>query len=78
VLKRFPGSADAHTYLGRALLEGGRMAEAVAHLERAVALAPESAQAHLLLAKAYVRSGRGAEAEGHFEQAARYGAEREE
>ena len=76
VLKRFPGSADAHTYLGRALLESGRLTEAIPHLERAVALAPASAQAHLLLAKAYVRSGRAGDAEGHFELAAKFGEEK--
>ena len=76
VLKRYPTSADAHTYLGRALFEGGRLADAIPHLERAVALAPSSAQAHLLLAKAYVRSGREGEAQGHFELAARYGEEK--
>src|SRR4051812_4765045 len=76
VLKRYPGSADAHTYLGRALLEGGKIPEAIAHLERAIVLAPLSAQAHLLLAKAYVRSGRTGDAEGHFELAAKYGEEK--
>jgi tetratricopeptide (TPR) repeat protein len=72
-LRRFPASADAHTYLGRALLESGRLDAAIPHLERAVALAPSSAQAHLLLAKAYVRAGRAAEAQAHLEAAAKYG-----
>ncbi len=76
VLKRFPASAEAHTYLGRALLESGKLAEAVPHLERAAELAPKSAQAHLLLAKAYMRSGRAEEARKHFELAAQYGEEK--
>ena len=77
VLKRFPTSAEAHTYLGRALLEQGKAAEAIPHLESAVALAPSSAQAHLLLAKAYIREGRAAEAQSHFEAAARYEAQKQ-
>jgi tetratricopeptide (TPR) repeat protein len=72
VLTRFPDSADAHIYLGRALLEQNKTAQAIPHLESGVALAPESPQAHLLLAKAYVRAGRGTEAQPHFEAAARY------
>ena len=77
VLKRFPNSAEAHTYLGRALLEQGKTAEAIPYLESAVALAPTSAQAHLLLAKAYVRTGRTAEAQPHFQAAARYEARKQ-
>lgn len=72
-LKAYPASADAHIYLGRALLDGGRTAEALPHLERAAALAPQSAQAHLLLARAYTQSGRPAEAQAHFALAAKYG-----
>lgn len=71
VLKRFPACADAHLYLGRALLEQEKAAASIPHLERAVELQSGSAQAHLLLAKAYVRSGRSADAEPHFQAAAR-------
>jgi protein O-GlcNAc transferase len=76
VLQRFPNSADAHTYLGRALLDNGRAEDAIPHLERAVALAAGSAQAHLLLAKAYVRQGRAEQAQAHFDAAAKLGAEK--
>ena len=75
-LRKYPESADAHTYLGRALLESGDVAGAIPHLERAVALAPASAQAHLLLAKAYTRSGRAEDARKHSEAAAKYGQEK--
>jgi Flp pilus assembly protein TadD len=62
--------------LGRALFETGRTADALPHLERAVALAPTSAQAHLLLAKVLVRAGRSEQAQEHFEAAAKYGTEK--
>jgi Flp pilus assembly protein TadD len=75
-VERDPQSAEAQTYLGRTLLESGRTAAAVTHLERAVALAPGSAQAHLLLAKAYVKLGRSEEAQAHFDAAAKYGTEK--
>ena len=72
MLQRFPNSAEAHTHLGRALLDQGKIAEAIRHLERAIAIQPVSAQAQLLLGKAYVRAGRAAEAEPHFALAERY------
>lgn len=75
-VKQDAKSAEAETYLGRALIDTGRMAEAATHLERAVALAPQSAQAHLLLAKAYVRLGRAEAAQPHFDAAAKYGTEK--
>jgi len=75
-LRKYPESADAHTYLGRALLESGDVQGALSHLERAVAIAPASAQAHLLLAKAYTRSGRAEDAQKHLEAAAKYGQEK--
>lgn len=75
-VRLFEGSAEAHIYLGRALMERGRLDEAIPHLERGVALAPESAQGHLLLAKALVKAAREPEAQEHFDAAARYGQEK--
>jgi exonuclease VII small subunit len=57
-------------------MERGRLDEAIPHLERGVALAPESAQGHLLLAKALVKAAREPEAQEHFDAAARYGQEK--
>ena len=68
VIARFPMSAEAHLYLGRARLELGDVMGAIPELERAVSL-DGSAQAHLLLAKAYVRAGRPEEAKPHFQEA---------
>jgi Tfp pilus assembly protein PilF len=53
------------------LLEQGKLSEAIARLERAVALDATSVQAHLLLANAYVRAGRSNDAQPHFEAARR-------
>jgi tetratricopeptide (TPR) repeat protein len=72
VLKRFPRSAEAHTHLGRLLLDRGDHSAAIDHLRQAVAIDEKSAQAHLLLANAYVQAGRQQDAKPHFEEAARY------
>jgi tetratricopeptide (TPR) repeat protein len=56
--------------LGRLLHGLGRSAEAVPHLEHAVALDPESGAAQMLLGLALRASGRDAEAEAAFERAA--------
>jgi tetratricopeptide (TPR) repeat protein len=75
-LAQHPDSAEAHTWLGRALFDTGKFADALPHLERAVALTPTSAQAHLLLAKAYIRLGRNSEAQPHLTLASKYGEEK--
>lgn len=55
---------------GRALLEQGKLAEAVTQLNNAVHAEPALAEPHLLLAEAYTRQGRMAEAALEREQAA--------
>ncbi|MGA2133685.1 MAG: tetratricopeptide repeat protein [Bryobacteraceae bacterium] len=52
------GFADAFLGLGRTLLAGGRVAEAIPPLETAVKLEPASPMAHYELATAYSRTGR--------------------
>jgi Flp pilus assembly protein TadD len=51
------GSARDYLERGRALLEDGRLNEAVAELSRAASLDPKLSQAHSLLAVAYDRKG---------------------
>jgi tetratricopeptide (TPR) repeat protein len=57
-----PDAYEARVTLGRALVQQGRAAEAVAHLQRAAALAPNNPEPHYQLALAYRRLGRTAEA----------------
>ncbi len=49
---------ESHYELGNLELNDGRMAQAVAHLERAVKLEPNSAAAHFALSRAYRRQKR--------------------
>lgn len=58
-----PGSARAHTELGRVLLHLGRREAAAARLEKAVQLDPASSSARLLLGKTYLELGRTEEGE---------------
>jgi Flp pilus assembly protein TadD len=51
------GSARDYLERGRALLEDGRLNEAIAELSRAASLDPKLSQAHSLLAVAYDRKG---------------------
>lgn len=51
------GSARDYLERGRALLEDGRLNEAIAELSRATSLDPKLSQAHSLLAVAYDRKG---------------------
>jgi Flp pilus assembly protein TadD len=53
--------------LGQALVEDGKAAEAIAPLERAVALRPNGANERFWLARAYLLAGRAAEAQGHID-----------
>ena len=55
---------------GRALLEQGKLSEAVTQLNNAVHAEPAMAEPHLLLAEAYTRQGRMAEAALERQQAA--------
>jgi tetratricopeptide (TPR) repeat protein len=69
LIKRDPGSADAHNNLGAALQGLKRPAEAVAHFERAVALDAKRPEAHYNLGLAQQRLGRLAEARECCERA---------
>jgi Flp pilus assembly protein TadD len=59
---------DSQYLLGKLLLAQGDAAEALTHLEAAVALAPEDASIRNQLGRAYQRLGRTAEAEKQFEE----------
>ena len=59
-----PEEARREFELGRAALEGGRAAEATAHLERAAAIHPDFFEAQLMLGTALVESGEWEKAEG--------------
>lgn len=59
--------------LGRIAAARGRHAEAVQHLERAIALFPEFGAAHYVLARSYRALGRTEDAERALERHARYG-----
>src|SRR5258706_13450752 len=54
---QFPGDANCQWLLGAALLDQEKVAESVAALEAALALAPDLAQARVDLARAYLRCG---------------------
>src|SRR5215210_7369981 len=63
------GSARDYLERGRALLEEGRLNEAVAELSRAASLDPKLSQAHSLLAVAYDRKGLHDRAEDSYRRA---------
>src|ERR671920_2229549 len=63
------GSARDHLDRGRALLEEGRLNEAVAELSRAASLDPKLSHAHSLLAVAYDRKGLRERARDSYERA---------
>ncbi|HEX8502835.1 MAG TPA: tetratricopeptide repeat protein [Pyrinomonadaceae bacterium] len=65
------GGGSARDYLerGRAMLEEGRLNEAVAELSRAASLDPKLSQAHSLLAVAYDRKGLRERAEDSYRRA---------
>ena len=65
-----PDLADAHTWLGAALLNLGRTEEAIAAMRDAIRLEPDNGQAHQALARAYwVGKGDFASAIPEFERA---------
>jgi tetratricopeptide (TPR) repeat protein len=73
-LRRVPESEPAAELgLGRIAASGGRHEEAVAHLQRAVALFPEWGAAHYALALSYRALGRRDEAQRALERHAQYG-----
>lgn len=57
-----PDLYEARVTLGRALVAGGRYAEAISHLRRAAELAPDNPEPHYQLSIAYRRLGRKEEA----------------
>ena len=64
-----PDFADAHDELGVLLFAAGRLDEAIAHLRKAVDLAPGSAVAHSDLGGALAQAGRRDEALQHIRRA---------
>jgi len=54
-----PGHAEAHSRLGAVLMRQGKTTEAVAQIERALALKPDMFEAYGNLAQAYIASGQG-------------------
>jgi tetratricopeptide (TPR) repeat protein len=60
------GFTDAFIGLGRTLIEGGRITEALAPLQAAIKLQPDNPAAHFYLATAYQRSGRHEDAGREF------------
>jgi SAM-dependent methyltransferase len=57
LLAAFPGHAEAHSRLGAVLIRQGKAADAVAHIERALALKPDLFEACGNLAQAYMWTG---------------------
>jgi len=70
VAKR-PENERAHDSLGNALLDAGRMGEAIAEYRRAVGLVPADPREHYNLGHALALAGRPAEAIASYEQALR-------
>jgi tetratricopeptide (TPR) repeat protein len=70
VAKR-PNNARARNNLGNALLDAGRLPEAIGQFELALRLDPNLAQAQLNYGVALTRMGKTQEAVGHWEQALR-------
>lgn len=66
-----PGNAEAHAYLGTALLQLGELGAAIARLERAAAGLVDAAWVMGNLAEAYFRADRHADAERGFLAASR-------
>jgi len=57
LLAAFPGHAETHSRLGAVLMRQGRLADAIAQIERAVALQPDMFEAYGNLAQAYLAAG---------------------
>ena len=53
----FPGHAEAHSRLGAVLMRQGTLSEAIAQIERALALRPDMFEAYGNLAQAYLAAG---------------------
>ncbi len=59
LIAALPGHAEAHSRLGAVLMRQGKTTEAVAQIERALALKPDMFEAYGNLAQAYIASGQG-------------------
>jgi tetratricopeptide (TPR) repeat protein len=70
-VRRAPGNPRAHCLLGTALLQAGKVQDAIEQYERAVSLQRDYADAHNDLGVALVQQGRLQEAIGHYQQALR-------
>ena len=66
-----PQNPRAHSNLGNALLDAGRLPEAIGHLEQALRIKPDYAEAQYNLGLALSRAGSIQDAIGHYEQALR-------
>jgi tetratricopeptide (TPR) repeat protein len=66
-----PDCPEAHNNWGNALLDLGRVPEALEHFEQALRVAPNSARLHYNLAGALLRQGKRPEAMNHWQQAIR-------
>ena len=64
-----PDHANAHYNLGNALLQNGRVDEAIAHFQKALDLQPNYANAHNNLGNVLLQIGRVDEAIVHFQKA---------
>jgi Flp pilus assembly protein TadD len=62
-------NADAHYNFGMTILPKGRVDEALAHFQKAVAINPNHAKAHVSLGAALFQKGRVDEAIAHFQKA---------
>ncbi len=69
VLRWDADDVEARIYLGTILADTKREAEAVEHLERAVALAPDNFLPHYSLGALHAAAGRGEQARAHLRQA---------
>ena len=69
MVRRAPGDAGHHNFLGASYLQIGRLADGIGQLEEAIRLRPRYAEAHNNLGGALLSQGRLADAIGHFRQA---------
>ena len=75
-MQRTPSAAVAWAGLGTSLVKVRRTAEAIAALQRAVALEPAMYEAHYMLGMAYQASGDTARAQEAFKKAEQLRGER--
>ena len=66
-----PNNSRAHNDLGEALLDTGKIPDAIGHYEQALQIQPDYAEAHNNLGNALVKEGKLRDAIGHYEQALR-------